>query len=309
MLRSRDSMQLLQPRRTRARARGAGNGGFPEPPDGEAVRVVHRSHGACGSRTRIRLPSALPEWSVHRVLCDGCHESFEPEPEETGSVRGGPPLDERVRELLAELPLPDLSGVPRERIWAWASVPLAVLGVIAGLALVQGSDSAPTPSAAASQSSTGSDAKFIEQPGYSLALPAGWKRTQPPKGAVFAAESEDGMADATLWIERAPKLSFDRFEQRSLQQLSELGGQARVIDRVEGPTVETSIVELRADAPVANGVTAPYRVTLRAAGPFRHYLVTVTQPGASSDLLADAELIHGSLRPEVQPGGAKGSGA
>lgn len=306
MLRSRDSMQLLQTRRTRTRTRGAGNGGFPEPPDGEAVRVVHRSHEACGSRTRIRLPSALPEWTVHRVLCDGCHESFEAEAEEAGSVRGGPPLDERFRAFLAELPLPDFGGVSRERIWAWASVPLAVLGVIAGLALVQGSDSSPTPSAAADESSVAGGAKFIEQPGYSLALPNGWKRTQPPSGAVFAAESPDGMADATLWIERAPGLSFERFEQRSLQQLSELGGQARVVDRVEGPTVETSIVELQADAPVAEGVTAPYRVTLRAAGPFRHYLVTVTQPGAGADLLADAELIHGSLRPEVQPGGNGG---
>jgi hypothetical protein len=309
MLRSRDSMQLLQPRRTRVRARGAGNGGFPEPPDGEAVRVVHRSHQACGSRTRIKLPSALPEWTVHRVLCDGCHESFEPEPEQAGSVRGGPPLDEAVREYLAELPLPDLSGVPRERIWAWASVPLAVLGVIAGLALLQGSDSTPTPSAAASRSATADNAKFIEQPGYSLALPAGWKRTQPPNGAVFAAESRDGMADATLWIERAPGLSFERFERRSLEQLSELGGNARVVDRVEGPTVETSIAELRADAPVADGVTAPYRVTLRAAGPFRHYLVTVTQPGAGSGVLGDVELIHGSLRPEVQPGAANKGGS
>jgi hypothetical protein len=244
----------------------------------------------------------VPEGAVHRVLCDGCSETFEPAPVETGSRREGPPLDERLREYLAELPLPNLSRIPRDQIWAWASVPLAVLGVVAGLALLQGSDPAPAPKPAG-KSAVAGGAKFIEQPGYSLALPEGWKRTDPPSGAVFAAKSADGMADATLWIERAPGLGFERFEQRSLRQLSALGGEARVVDRVEGPTMETSIVELRADPPVAEGVSATYRVTLRAAGPFRHYLVTVTQPGAAPGLLADAELIHGSLRPEVEPAG------
>ena len=205
-----------------------------------------------------------------------------------------------MRDSIVEVPLPD---IPRARLWAWASVPLALLGVIAGLALLQGdSDSAPRP---ASPAATGgiADAKLIEQPGYSLALPAGWKRVDPPDGAVFAAQAKDGSADATLWIEREPELSFKQFEQRSLDQLGEIAEEPRVVDRVSAPTLEGTITELRADSPVAAGVTAPYRVTLRAAGPFRHYFATVQQPGADPEVIGDIELMHNSLRPEVKLAG------
>lgn len=350
-------MQLLQSRRTQARTRN-GNGGFPEPPAGEPTRAVKRSHPDCGADTRIRLPRALPEAVVCRVVCEGCHKTYEAAPTGAGprpaepaaaaaagasaaatagtsapattgtsatAVAESTGLEARIadgllalrdriedgidaaRDALDELPRPELPEIPRERLWTWASIPLAVLGVVAGLFLIQGSDSQPTPAPAAS--STAGDAEFIEQPGYSLALPKGWEETNPPDGAAFSAASTDGMADATLWIERAPNLSFERFEQRSLSQLAELGGKARVVDRVEGPTVESSIVELRADVPVGEGATAPYRVTLRAAGPFRHYFVTVTQPGADPDLLADVELMHGSLRPDVELAGSEGNGS
>lgn len=351
-------MQLLQSRRNEARAPRArarnGNGGFPEPPAGEPIRSVRRSHSECGADTRIRLPRTLPEAVVCRVVCEGCHKTYQaapagagPRPAQplsaaaagtsaaagaatvaaTSAAAGAEPsgLEARVadallalrdriedgidaaRDALDELPRPDLPEIPRERLWTWASIPLAVLGVVAGLLLIQGSDAQPTPAPAAA--STATEAEFIEQPGYSLALPTGWEQTNPPDGAAFSAASTDGMADATLWIERAPKLSFERFEQRSLSQLAELGGKARVVDRVEGPTVESSIVELRADVPVGEGATAPYRVTLRAAGPFRHYFVTVTQPGADPDLLADVELMHGSLRPNVQLAGSEEDGS
>ncbi len=297
--------------------------------------MVRRSHPGCGAETRIRLPRALPERVVHRVLCDDCRERYEADCEQPRAAQetagGGAAPAERASQLgaalvaataarsawlaelagaalgaagerVAMLPRPPLPEIPRARLWAWASVPLAALGVIAGLLLIQGADPAPAP-AGSGQAAAAPEAEFVEEPGYTLALPKGWERTDPPDGAAFAAASRDGMADATLWIERAPDLSLGQFERRSLRQLSELGGEARVIDRVEGPTIETSIVELRTDAPIGGGVTAPYRVTLRAAGPFRHYFVTITQPGANPDLLADAELMHGSLRPEVELAG------
>lgn len=334
-------MQLLQSRRLPTRRRTGANGGFPEPPAGEPVRIVRRSHPECGAETRIRVPRALPEGTVHRVLCDGCRERFEADARKATEVqetpdRGSALTDRASRlgavllataaalgarlgkvagavrgtigERAAALPRPPLPDIPRARLWAWASVPLAAVGVIAGLLLIQGADPAPAP-AGSSQSAAATEAEFVEEPGYTLALPEGWKRTNPPDGAAFAAASSDGLADATLWIERAPNLSLGQFERRSLQQLAELGGEARVVDRVEGPTVESSIVELRTDAPIGGGVTAPYRVTLRAAGPFRHYFVTVTQPGADPDLLADAELMHGSLRPEVELADGGGPGA
>ena len=104
--------------------------------------------------------------------------------------------------------------------------------------------SAPAPAGGAPE------ARFLEGSGYSLALPAGWKRADPPEGAAFTAKSKDGLADVTLWIEDEPGLSFSEFEQRSLEQLGEIGENARVTDRVEGPTVESTIVELRAESPL-----------------------------------------------------------
>ncbi len=322
-------MQLTQSRTETRQAHG-GNGGFPEPPRGAAVRVISLTHPACGTETRILLPSGVPDDVIRRVVCDGCRQTFEvgadcfsPTPaiapytaaDVTTSApsRAGGPID-AVRGFGLAIwdwlldgadavrgRLPSTPDISRNRLWAWASLPLAALGVIAGLALIQGSSDPAPPAPAAPAAVTGAaDAKFIQETGYSLALPPGFKRADPPDGASFRAEAKSGNADATLWIERAPNLSFKEFEKRSLEQLSGLAGNARVVDRVDGPTLETSIVELRADAPVADGATATYRVTLRAAGDFRLYFATVTQPGAEPDLLSGVGLMHGSLRPEVK---------
>jgi hypothetical protein len=158
-------------------------------------------------------------------------------------------------------------------------------------------------------------AEFVTQPGFSLALPPGWERTPTEGGAAFTAAAADGLADATLWIERAPELSFAEFEARSLEQLRSLTGNADVIERIPAPTAAGTVVKLRADTPEGTGVSAPYDVTLRAAGPYRYYLATTVEPGASRQARDGADLIHGSFVPEpegggkVQTGSAPGSGA
>jgi hypothetical protein len=162
------------------------------------------------------LPASLPEAAVHRVVCDGCHEPFDPATEGSFSgasarrapvaltALGGRLADARdaVTDRFAGAGLPALPKVSKSRLWAWASVPLAALGVVAGLSLIQG-DGAEPPAASPPPAAGAPEARFLEGSGYSLALPAGWKKENPPEGAAFAAVSKDGLADATLWIGRS----------------------------------------------------------------------------------------------------------
>ena len=57
----------------------------------------------------------------------------------------------------------------------------------------------------------------MRQSTFSLALPAGWHRVSAEGGATFAAAAIGGGGDATLWVERDPKLDFPAFEARSLE--------------------------------------------------------------------------------------------
>ena len=171
--------------------------------------------------------------------------------------------------------------------------------VLAGGGSDGGSDSA-APLSEAEPPSVINDPQFLEEKGFSIALPDTWHRIKPPEGASFAATSEDGLGEATLWVDRDPKLGFDEFVDQSLAGLEGLGDNAEVIDRVDGPTPETSIAVLKADVPVDGGVAGPYRVTLRAAGPYRYYLATSIGAGAPPRLIADAELLSTSFRPQVE---------
>lgn len=140
----------------------------------------------------------------------------------------------------------------------------------------------------------------VRERGFSLSLPADWVRSDAPDGAVFAARSDDGAAETTLWVERDRQLDFDGFVDQSLGGLATLGDDARITDRVEGPALESNSAELRAEVALDGAPAGPYRVNLRAAGPYRYYLATSIRPGADPSLLADAELIGSSLRPEVK---------
>jgi hypothetical protein len=53
-------------------AGSGGNGGFPEPVVGEPLRTLRRVDPRCGAETRIRIPEALPERAVRRVVCSSC---------------------------------------------------------------------------------------------------------------------------------------------------------------------------------------------------------------------------------------------
>jgi hypothetical protein len=137
----------------------------------------------------------------------------------------------------------------------------------------------------------------VREPAYTLALPGGWRRTEPPAGADFAATSADGTAEATLWVERDRRLGFDAFEARSIDQLRELAGNAEVSERVPGPTPEQTVVRLSADAsPESGGAT--YEVTLRSAGPYRYFLSTMVAADASAVARQESELIQSSFFPE-----------
>lgn len=186
-----------------------------------------------------------------------------------------------------------------------------VLGVLAavvagGFLVAQGAggdDSEPvaeTGSVAAAAASPVTGASLVKERGFTLSLPAGWIRSDAPDGAIFSAQSADGAAQATLWVERNPDLDFDGFVQESLGGLDSLGDDARITDRVDGPSIESSSAELRAEVPLDGLPPGPYRVNLRAAGPYRYYLATSIEPGSSPSVLADAELLGSSLRPEVR---------
>ncbi len=143
------------------------------------------------------------------------------------------------------------------------------------------------------------DSQIVEEEDFTIALPSGWKRTKPPRGASFAARSGDGFAQTTLWVEESPNLDFQEFVDQSLGGLERLGENAQVTDVVDGETLETSIAELQADVPVSGGQPGPYRVTLRAAGDLRFYLATSVAAGAPPARLADAELLGTTFRPQV----------
>jgi hypothetical protein len=272
------------------------HGGFPEPPPGDPVRVVRAAHSACGGETRIRLSGYLSPRTVRRAVCERCAESFACEEVEEL---------ERPRDL-PKLPLPD------SPVWRWLGIPLAAAAVAVALLFLQGGErgAAPVTVGAPGTASSGSgEARFVSEPGFSLALPPGWERTDPEGGAAFTAAATEGTADATLWIERAPELTFAEFEGRSLRQLRSLTGNAKVVERVAAPSAAGTLVRLRANAPGATGAPAPYEVTLRAAGPYRYYLATTVQPGASPEARQAVELIHGSFVPEREGDGRVRTGA
>jgi hypothetical protein len=275
----------------------ARNGGFPAPPAGEPVRLVRARHDACGGSTRVRLPGAVPARAVRRVVCDRCREPFEAADvqEVAGSVL-------HSRAWLH----------PHSRSFRLGGLVIAAAAVLGVLAVVNGTGgqvnpspapvvaAAPTP-APPSTRTTHAAAKVVHADNFTLALPAGWSRSKAPDGAAFAAESSDGQADATLWIQREPSLSLSAFETKSLAQLRSLAGNAHEVSRVAGPTADASVITLAADTPADE---PSYQVTLRAAGPYRYYLATTVKPAAPGTTLEAANLIRNSLVPTAATAGA-----
>jgi hypothetical protein len=265
----------------------------------------------------VRIPRELSARAVRRVVCDGCHQTFACE----SAIEIASADSPRRR-----LQLPRTAGMrrlsdPESHAWRYLSVPIAAAAVIVALVLIQGSGeparhsassaapAAPGPSAkgSAAEAADGSassanaqGAEVVKGSSFTLALPAGWERSEPRNGATFAAASSDGDATATLWIHRDPNLSYPDFEARSLAQLQSLAGSAHVVNRVTAPTPEGTVVTLAADSPPDQPT---YEVTLRMAGPYRYYLATTVDPNASRAAVDGADLIHSSFIPTVASSG------
>jgi hypothetical protein len=229
---------------------------------------------------------------VRRVVCDRCHEPFE--------ARGVEEVTRRSR-----LRLPAALRNPSSRTWRIATLPLAGAAVIAALLAVNNASepaptasASPTPAATPTPAARSAGARIVHGDNFTLAMPAGWSQTEAPNGAALAAASDDGGADATLWIERDPSLDFSAFKTRSLEQLQSLAGNAHVVDRVAAPTPDATVVTLAADTPVDQ---PQYQVTLRVAGPYRFYLATTAEPDASGEAINGAALLHNSFVPLSAP--------
>jgi len=274
------------------------NGGFPEPPAGEPVRLVRARHDACGESTRVRVPPALPARAVRRVVCDSCHQPFECDGADDGGVV-------KPRESTGT------------RLWKYLSIPVAAAVVIVALILIQGSGSddqssspaTPTAPPASDANAGGSHASTASAPAsapggkggqlvrgssYTLALPHGWTQTTPQNGATFQASATGGDASATLWVTRDPGLSFSQFQSQSLDQLRQAAGSAEVTGTTPGPTPDATIVTL---APHPKAGAPAYEVTLRVDGPYRYYLATTVDANASRDAADGAGLIRSSFVP------------
>lgn len=293
------------------------NGGFPEPPAGEPIRVVVARHAACGEATRVRLPQTVPAGAVRRLQCARCERSFE-------------------ADAVEEIAPAERSASLGDWTWGLISLAIAAVAVVGGLLLIQGAGDDGATVAAPAQQGAGADAaagaraesggdgqrasdgagsggaastrgagsndpqpargaNLVRGSSYSLALPDSWRQVDPPAAATFAAVSEDRAADATLWIEEDPGIEFGAFIDQSLAQLEALAGSARIVERPPAPTPEATVVRLAA-APQPG--QPRYEVTLRAAGPYRYHLATGVQPDASREAVRGAELVAGSFTPE-----------
>ena len=52
------------------------NGGFPEPPASEPIRVIAAHHDSCGADTQVRLPGSVPARAIRRLNCSSCAQPF-----------------------------------------------------------------------------------------------------------------------------------------------------------------------------------------------------------------------------------------
>ena len=235
------------------------------------------------------------------------------------SLPSGPHVSAPRLPSMPSLPhLPGPLGDPASPVRRYGTLALGALAVLAILMVLQGGGSSEAPVAETATAPAESQAKgngegakdgsanFVRESTYSLALPDGWKRSASVGGATFAAAAAGGEADATLWIERDARLDFPTFEARSLQQLRSLAGSAHVVERVAAPTADATVIRLAAAAPED---TARYEVTLRSSGPYRYYLATTLQPGASKAASDAVDLVHGSFTPAGAAAGEQASGS
>ncbi len=52
------------------------NGGLPEPPASEPIRIIAAHHDSCGADTHVRLPGSVPARAIRRLNCSSCAQPF-----------------------------------------------------------------------------------------------------------------------------------------------------------------------------------------------------------------------------------------
>lgn len=257
------------------------------------------------AREPIVVEALVPDRAKLEVTAD------EPQGEPVaGRPRSLPRMPQLSLSRLSLPKLPKLSrpsaprlSIPSIELPRLIAAPLIVVAVVFGMHLIGSrGTSEPGKAAQAEKTSAPAGARFVRRATYSMALPRGWRSVPARGGADFQAVDPYGYADATLWVERNPSLSFRAFENRSLAHLKTLSPEAKVFQRLAAPAGESSIVQLRADVPTEGG-SAPYLVTLRSLGPNRYYLATSVDPEAPTSARKAAALIHGSFMPQAPSAG------
>ena len=104
---------------------------------------------------------------------------------------------------------------------------------------------------------------------FSLALPAGWRARRRRRRGDVRRQRGGGDADATLWVERDPKLDFPTFEARSMRQLRRARRERHGGRPGDAPQADATIVKLAADAPQGWPGTP---LCCSVSGPYRCYL-------------------------------------
>ncbi len=261
-----------------AGARFATNGGFPLPTKGEPVRILRATHEACGATTRLRLPRSLPAAAIRRIVCESCREGY-----------GSELTEPRAGALIARFAAPAFAAERPGALWPIASVPIAALLVTAALVVIPGAGELPRGIASPSLGSVvNGQFRTVAKSDFTLVIPPNWGKTNPPEGAAFAAASADEDADAVLWIERDPDLSFAEFERRSRARITEITGNVREVERIDAPTDSGTSVRLRG----VNEEGTSYDVTLRMVGDLHYYLITTLALDADTLAVQGVDLIH-----------------
>lgn len=193
------------------------NGGFPEPPLSDPVKIVSAVHTTCGKVTGVRLPVCVPTRAVQRMHCPSCAVDFD-----TLAVEELGIMDPQARQAVAAAvgtpaaaPAPAVKAprsfsIPRierrrggdrrqgatfnaqGRVWKLVSIPLAAFAVVAGLALLQGDGESPDGESPAAQATLQSNAaaEVAPEPGAAADPAVAAAGTEGSDGSTKGGESK-----------------------------------------------------------------------------------------------------------------------
>lgn len=314
------------------------NGGFPEPPESEPIRVIAARHAACGEATRVRLPETLPARAVRRLHCAGCAQAFETERvEEIGVEEPAAAVEPAATAQPAATmepagatvppasppPSPPRRWLPKlnpdSRSWRLASIPIAAALVVGGLLLLQaGGDDQSSPAELAAESPAPAPASGGPESGAAGSLADGSgvsKKTKLVRGSSYSlalpagwerVDPTGGATFAAVAGDGGADVTLWIEENPELdfptfinQSLGQLETLAGSARVVERVPAPTPEATVVVLAADSPPGQPTYEVTLRVAGAYRYYLATSVQPDASAEAVEGAELVAGSFTPEA----------